>query len=501
MKKWNSVEEVHKHAKNAVGQKSRNLVSEETVDKYYASPNNKGWLGNAIESDWFQIPNNSRAEADIPYLNLEIKVTPIKETKKGWSAKERLTLNIFDFNDEYKRSFENASFLEKANLTELLYYQYLNNVDYPDMCIVNAHLFDIMKDISEEDLLIIKSDWEKIVDKIKEGKAEELSDKLTKYLAATTKGAKTEKNMTTQPFSDVKAHRRAFTFKPSYMTQFARRLMGDKTSEIIFKDINELKEKSFEEIIVDRFSPFIGKTKRELASQFDVTIKEKNDKSSSALLARKMLNISSDIQETDEFKKSGIAVKIVTYDSTKKHIYPKLKEGLKLQLPDGNYNVDPNEMLVVDWEESDVYNYLSTYKFLLVVFEKKNEETIFKGAKFWYVPDEDLITVGQIWTKAKQIFEKGVELSYKSSNLKKGYIIENNLPSESGKGTVFHIRPSSKKSCYIPNKKLAMRLPHKSTWINVPDDKINEFHDYYMTKQSWWFSPGYMYEQVKEFFE
>ena len=28
-----------------------------------------------------------------------------------------------------------------------------------------------------------------------------------------------------------------------------------------------------------------------------------------------------------------------------------------------------------------------------------------------------------------------------------------------------------------------MRLPHKSTWINVPDDKINEFHDYYMTKQ------------------
>ena len=43
MTKWNSVEEVHKHAKKAVGQKIRNLVSEETVEKYYASPNNKGW--------------------------------------------------------------------------------------------------------------------------------------------------------------------------------------------------------------------------------------------------------------------------------------------------------------------------------------------------------------------------------------------------------------------------------------------------------------------------
>ena len=46
------------------------------------------------------------------------------------------------------------------------------------------------------------------------------------------------------------------------MTQFARRLMGDKTSEIIFKDINELKEKSFEEIIVDRFSPLLENEER-----------------------------------------------------------------------------------------------------------------------------------------------------------------------------------------------------------------------------------------------
>ena len=123
-KKWKSVEEVHNHAKKAVNKKIKDLTTQETVEKYYANTKNKGWIGNAIESDWFDVPNNSRKEADIPYLGLEIKVTPIKSTKKGWSAKERLVLNIFDFKDEYKREFKNASFIEKTDLTELLYYEY-----------------------------------------------------------------------------------------------------------------------------------------------------------------------------------------------------------------------------------------------------------------------------------------------------------------------------------------------------------------------------------------
>ena len=102
---WESVDEVHNHAKKAVNKRVRDLVKKETLFKYYNNKQNKGWVGNSIESDWFNIPNNSRKEADIPYLDLDIKVTPIRLTKNGWSAKERLTLNIFDFSDEYTRKF------------------------------------------------------------------------------------------------------------------------------------------------------------------------------------------------------------------------------------------------------------------------------------------------------------------------------------------------------------------------------------------------------------
>ena len=101
---WQSVEELHNHAKQAIGRQIKNLVKPETTQKYYDSPKNKGWIGNSVESDYFGLPNNSRKEADFANIGVELKVTPIKMTKKGWSSKERLTLNVFDFHDECTRT-------------------------------------------------------------------------------------------------------------------------------------------------------------------------------------------------------------------------------------------------------------------------------------------------------------------------------------------------------------------------------------------------------------
>src|SRR5699024_4707617 len=201
-------------------------------------------------------------------------------------------------------------------------------------------------------------DWNLIVRKIKEGKAEELSDSLTKYLGATTKGSKTEKNMTTQPFSDTKAHKRSFTLKGSYMTELARKIMNGKYEEpseylypedsvsiaetsldyskpeSVIKDIEQLKVKTFEEIIIDNFSPFVNMSKTELAERFNVLIPKRNDKASAPILAKKMLNLKTDIQKTDEFRKAGISVKVVTVNSNqleKPYTDRKTTEGFKLQ--------------------------------------------------------------------------------------------------------------------------------------------------------------------------
>src|SRR5699024_266985 len=329
--------------------------------------------------------------------------------------------------------------------------------------------FDL-HNLPREDLLIIEQDWNVIVEKIKEGKAEELSDSLTKYLGATTKGSKTEKNMTAQPFSEQKAHRRAFTLKGAYMSQVARRIMGDQEKdEKVIQDDTELEKKTFEEVVLEKFQPFIGQSKNELAEYFDVDIPKRNDKASSAILAKKMLNLEGDIQNTEEFKKAGISVKIITVNSGKK----RTTEGFKLTIPE-NTNLNPKDIVVESWKESILREYLSSYQFLLVIYEKTKEETTFKGAKFWRIPYEDLETeVKETWKATKKIFEEGVTLTYKeySKPTSRGrtYYVENNLPSASS-GTILHVRPSAKHACYYNDKKHAMQLPSKSKWIGRPEE-------------------------------
>lgn len=494
-KVWNSIEELHEQALKAVDLPLKDLVEEDTVDNYYVNPKNKGWIGNSIESDWFGLANNSRREADFANLGVELKVTPIRQIKAGWSAKERLSLNIFDFNDEYKRTFENASFLEKANLIELMYYEFIKDEPSPELVIKAATLFNL-HNLPEEDLLIIKQDWEIIVNKIKEGKAEELSDSLTKYLGATTKGSKSEKNMTTQPFSAKKAHRRAFTLKGSYMTSLARLIMSgeyESHDEKIIKDVNELKEKSFEDIILDRFEPFIGWSKEKLGIKFNVNIPKKNDKASSALLAKKMLNIKGEIQNTEEFKKAGIAVQIVTVKTDSS----RTTEGFKINIPEENY-LKPVELVTEDWESTALNDYLSSHQYLLVIYERTGEGDIFKGVKFWRMPMELLESeVKEVWLDTQKKFKEGLKLTYQEWG--DSYRIQNELSKIIDKKAVY-VNTSSSLASYI-NDSNATRVPTKNKWFNIPDDKkkSGKFSDYYCTKFAWWINPSYMYEQVQDF--
>ncbi|MFI3130047.1 Sau3AI family type II restriction endonuclease [Mammaliicoccus sciuri] len=509
---WQSIEEVHEHAKNAVNKKVKSLITDESLKKYYNNPKNKGWIGNSIEQDWFEIGNNNRKEADIPYLGLEIKVTAIKKSKNSWSAKERLVLNLIDFNDEYKRDFSNASFKVKSDLIELIYYEYIKGVDSPELKIKAANLLDLNK-LPEEDLLIIEQDWNIIIDKIKEGKAEELSDSLTKYLGATTKGSKTPKNLTTQPFSDKKAHRRAFTLKNSYMSELAKKYMNkEKVEEKIIQNIDELKESDFEDIIKKKFNRYIGKSKIELGKLFNVKIPSINDKASSATIAKKMLGLERDIESTEEFKKAGISVKILTIDAKKKAS----TEGLKIIIP-GEKHIDPNVIISQKWEESILREYLSSTQFLLVIYEKKNEEIYFKGVKFWHVDFRDLdSSIMETWIDTRNILRKGIELKYnkqqKPTAKGKLYRITNNLPGTKSTKAI-HVRPSAGGACYYNKGSETMKLPVKSKWYNKPEktDWVmgkkpsyipeNELTDWYITKQYWWFNKSYMYQQVKEFFE
>ncbi|MDX8289128.1 MutH/Sau3AI family endonuclease [Metabacillus indicus] len=541
-REYKTIREIKERGEAAVGRRIRDLVTKESVYKWCASPKNKGWLGNAVEKDWFGLSNNNRPEADFKNLGVELKCTGLKYSKKhkSWLAKERLVLNIFDFDEEYKSDFQNSSFLKKSNLIELMLYKYdsvaffrfqgKDYPSYPDFLMTHSILLNL-NDLLAEDLAIIEDDWNIIMRLIRDGRAEDISEGMTQYLGAVTKGSKTDKNYTTQPFSDEEAHQRAFSLKTTYMREITKRIVqGELMSSItyasyqkdypelhekieskqsgfqerVISDLSELEHTTFEQIILNQFKPFYNMDKKVLAEKFGVTIKEQNDKASSRLIAQRMFNLKGDLEETDEFKKAGIAVKTVTVKSNqrKKTSEKRLTtEAFKLEA-DVSFI---NDITNLDWEETQVYDYLSTTKFLLVVYEELPEGQVFKGAKFWYMPKNVLMsTVKKTWEKIKQTLNDGVELTYKtvqkSAANKKGYKIENNLPSQLSGPHILHIRPSAKESDYLESKN-SDRLPSPADWKQRPDDMKDILTDNYMVRQAFWLNKDYMYQQVKEFFE
>src|SRR5699024_6207574 len=93
----------------------------------------------------------------------------------------------------------------------------------------------------------------------------------------------------------------------------------------------------------------------------------------------------------------------------------------------------PLDLVQETWETSTLKEFLSSIQFLFVVFEKDNDTTFFKGAKFWRLPYNDLENeVRKTWEETKNVFKNGVELTYKKykrplKSTGKEYYILNNI--------------------------------------------------------------------------
>ena len=216
-------QEIELIAKSAIGKSLNDILNEElvTIEDKEA---NKGGFGQLIEKYLFGMDNNSDSEPDFMPAGIELKVTPYKRIKKSeLSAKERLVLNIIDYETEYKNEFRSSHFWYKNNKIQLLWYLWEAGKDKKDLKITHEKLLELSKN---EDLKQIEEDWNLIIKKIREGKAHEISEADTMYLGACSKGANALSTRK-QPFSDIPAMQRAFCFKNSYMTQLVRRYIGN----------------------------------------------------------------------------------------------------------------------------------------------------------------------------------------------------------------------------------------------------------------------------------
>lgn len=420
-----------------------------------ANKSSKGGFGQVVEESLFGYKINSDARPDFKHLNVELKVTPFKHNKNGTlSAKERLVLNIINFMEEVNYTFETSSFWKKNKNLLLMFYEWLPSVDRKDLKVIQSFLFTF----PQADLEIIKDDWKTIVNKIRTGKAHEISEGDTNYLGACSKGAN-KNSLRDQPFSSERAMQRAFSLKQSYMTTLVRQYLGD-SNLVSFANKDELKKQSLQDLLLSKFAPYKGLTITEMAKQLEVAYNPEN-KSFVPLLVSSLLGIKgTKLDSIEEFSKANIQFKTVRLEPNG---IP--QESMSFEKIDFNLWKDE------EWEDSIIKTKFEETKFLFVVFEfketkKENSKRnlYFKGIKLWNMPSNTIETeIKQLWEEVTKIIKEGVKIEYKPHG--KQTREHNNFPKKDFNG-VAHIRPKAqngKDKTLLPD---GQKITKQCYWLN-----------------------------------
>lgn len=454
--------------KGLVNNRPAEFIESLKNDTYKTNTKAKGQLGNFIEKFYFGYEPNSYQEADLHNVGIEIKQTPINIKKNGkMSAGERLSITMIPFNKEVTEDFYDSDLWHK--IKNILLIQYVRDKSIPrlDNVIKFVNLFTP----SKEDLKIIIDDYNKINQKIKEGKAHELSESDTLYLGAAPKGASAKKSLRPQFYNDkVLAKRRTYSFKRQYMDYILNNYVipGKLNYESFITDEDLSSTDSFEDIILKRINKYYGISDYELCKQFD--LKYTSNQAQWVKLAYKMLGISSN--KAKEFQLANVVVKTIRIEENNN-----IKEDMSL--PPFQFMDIVNE----EWESSNIYKYFEEKRFFFVTFKKDGDYYKFYKAMFWNMPYNDLnVTVKNEWLKAKEVITTGVEFTKNNDGT-----ISNNLPKKS-ETEITHIRPHTKKSAYKLND--GTKIGDITKYANIlPSGE-------YMTTQSFWLNNTYIKKQL-----
>lgn len=353
----------------------------------------KGSFGQALEEIYFGKQNDNVSEPDFSEAKLELKASPLKYIKNNTiRVKERLVLNHFRYEEMDKEVFETSHFLIKNAVILLVFYFYSKN-QKPESQKVD--LVDIWRCL-DEDMVQIQEDWETIVQKIHDGKAETISEGDTMYLGACTKGATKATNYQKQPHSDVLAQSRALCFKQSYMNMIYNKLKHRQIARIEKKD-EPIKERyflsgsetNFNCKVLELFAPYLGKPCLDITNSLSL---KSDGKAKFALIARHILGFKKKSDSFYEFDAANVQVKTIRVE-----VNGKIKESMSFK------PIVYNDIINQEWEDSDFYQELIS-KFIFVIFRRidNSSDYYLSDVKIWNMPESDLQIVQNVWNSAKK---------------------------------------------------------------------------------------------------
>jgi len=412
----------------------------------------KGQFGQLIERDFFGYEINSNQEADFKEAGVELKVVPVKSIqpqksskilskRNGFSVKERMVLTIINYESLVNEQWENNSLFSKIeNLLIMFYHFEMTKEIYEYKFLVNR-----LWTPPEDDLKIIKEDWNYIKEKVANGAAHELSEGDTLYLGACTKGAN-RNSLRTQPFNSLKAMQRAFSYKRNYVDRIFNDLYSLKHGIAIPRIHNSIYSS-----IIKEFSKYENLTIKQIMKMTGLNL-ERLSKSYISLVTNALFKIDFNIttKEFNEINDAGIEIKNILLQTNN---VP--KESMSFE------QIKYNEIINEEWYTSDFRKKFEEKKMLWVVYkasrkysrqsELSDEDISFVKAFYWNISIDDLdVYLKNLW----------------EDTVKKIKLLDFDNFVGSRDNPVGHVRPKAKDKNDLYRFITGELVPKKSFWLN-----------------------------------
>ena len=359
----------------------------------------KGAVGNMIQEYYFGIPRNSSAEPDFEEAGIELKSFGYWDDGSSARADQRLALSKIDFMEfEKEIPFKESHLYHKCHTMLLLAYLLKLNQARIDSEVKHIRIYEFDK-LVQSDLEQIIKDYQVIAKKIREGKASELSEGDTEFLGAARTGDKSS-SLEKAPQND-KALPRRFALKQSYMSYLVREYIVPE------KDFDKKipSSKGNYQIRITR-----GKTFEEWLDKIDAKYIGKTAKKISKLKAIKSITGVLDFSKKDDYSRIGLAM--LGIKSNKDAYLQKTNTVVKsVRISKAGHMEEswsfPNfcveDIQNQEWEESEMYMYLSEQRILMQIFVESEDGYVYKGHLFLkFTPEQLDKYVKQTWEDFKQ---------------------------------------------------------------------------------------------------
>ena len=394
----------------------------------------RGEVGHAIEA-FFGIPQNSLAMPDFPGARIELKVVPLRRTGRGLGVKERTVISLIDYMTLIEETWDKASVRKKLKIL----FVFFEHIDEQPKSTFPIREFLLWEPDARTDALL-QADWDRVFAKVRQGRADELSESDGAIMGPCTKGA-TGLSRRPQPFGDL-ARPRAWALKPSFTLQLFRAITATMPPVSLLEDLGLDAAKQFETRLLDRFSNFMGRTIEDVGAELGVP--PSDAKSYAAAVVRRIFGAKSFRTEIVEFEEMGLTPRIT-------RVREDLMPYEALSFPAFRYY----PLLEETWEDSDL---LARVEYMLLipvhgrVKSTPQKDCTLGVPVFWRPSAEELDLIRREW----EIFRL---------DIREGRAEHLTPASET---LAIHVRPHSRDARDTDEAPVIGPVVKKSFWLNQP---------------------------------